>query len=52
MRKFEEYNMLAEVYVAFDKVADYIEQPFQKLSGDQNSKLEVFNVCKFLIGHL
>ena len=52
IKHFEEYNQQAEVYVAFDKVAEFIEEPFKRNSGDTSYKMEIFNVCKFLIGQI
>ena len=52
LKKFDEYFILAELYIAFDKVVDYIEQPFKRKNLDTNAKLQIFNACKFLISHL
>lgn len=52
LSKFDEYNLLAELYVAFELVADYIEQPFRLPTQNQEIKLIVFNTCKFIIGVL
>ena len=52
LKKFIDYQILAEVYVAFSKVAEYIEEPFMRKSSEGQYKMEIFNVCKFLIGQI
>lgn len=50
LERFHEFNLLAEVYYAYNLIHQFIEEPFQHAGAGHQQK--VFNACRFVLGKL
>jgi len=50
LQNFHEYNLLADIYYAYNSVHSFIEEPFQHTGRVYQQR--VFNACRFILGKM
>jgi len=50
LERFQEFNLLSEVYYAYNLIHEFIENPFHHTGG--NYQQRVFNACRFILSKL
>ena len=51
LKKFYEYNDIADIYFAYASIHSFLEEPFQSSSGF-SYYMSIFNSCRFIIGKI
>jgi len=50
LERFHEFNLLSDVYYAYNSIHEFIENPFHHTGG--NYQQRVFNACRFILSKL
>lgn len=51
LEKFKEFNTTAEIYYAYNKIYNFIEEPFNPMNG-LTFLVQIFNAAKFCLSKL